>query len=101
MPARVAKRWDLASTGHTTGTQLHAVFEHAVDTTTCSSTPWPRSSACESHHPGRFDFFSPGEIDRLISAAAAGLHRDPSRPAVSETGQALRSFEDEQTPRST
>lgn len=32
----------------------------------------------------------------MVAAAAAGAHRDPNRPAVSETEQALRSFEDEQ-----
>ncbi len=32
----------------------------------------------------------------LVATATTGAHRDPNRPAVSETEQALRSFEDEQ-----
>lgn len=78
-------------------TQLHAVFEHAVDHHDLLVNPVAKVKCLrESHDPGRFDFFSPEEIDQLVAAAAAGRHRDPSRPAVSDTEQALRSFEDEQ-----
>lgn len=76
---------------------MHAVFEHAVDHHDLLVNPVAKVKRLrESHDPGRFDFFSPEEIDQLVAAAAAGRHRDPSRPAVSDTEQALRSFEDEQ-----
>lgn len=78
-------------------TQLHAIFEHAVDHHDLVFNPVSKVKRLrESHDAARFDFFSPEEIDVLVAAAAAGAHRDPNRPAVSETEQALRSFEDEQ-----
>ena len=77
--------------------QMHAIFEHAVTHHGLVFNPVTRVKRLrESNDPSRFDFFSPEEIDRLVAAAAAGAHRDPNRPAVSETEQALRSFEDEQ-----
>jgi integrase len=50
----------------------------------------------ESNDPDRFDFYTPEEIDLLVATAAAGEHRDPKRPAVSETERVLRQEEDEQ-----
>lgn len=50
----------------------------------------------ESSDPGRFDFFSPQEVNLLAAAAAKGAHRDPARPAVSETERALRAEDDQQ-----
>jgi integrase len=50
----------------------------------------------ESYDAARFDFFSPEEIDELVATAAGGGHRDPSRPAVSDTERALRAAEDQQ-----
>jgi integrase len=42
------------------------------------------------------DFFSPHEVDLLLATATRGAHRDPSRPAISEAEQALRTEEDRQ-----
>jgi integrase len=77
--------------------QMHAIFEHAIEHHGLVVNPVARVKRLrESNDPARFDFFSPEEIDLLVATAAAGLHRDPGRPAVSETEAALRSFEDEQ-----
>jgi integrase len=77
--------------------QMHALFEHAIDRHGLLVNPVARVKRLrESIDPARFDFFSPEEIDLLVAAATAGGHRDPSRPAVSEVEQALRSFEDQQ-----
>ena len=77
--------------------QMHAIFEHAVDRHGLVFNPVARVKRLrESNDPARFDFFSPEEVDLLVATAASGAHRDPARPAVSETEQALRSFEDEQ-----
>lgn len=78
-------------------TQAHAIFEHAVDhfgviVNIVSKVKRLR----ESNDPGRFDFFSPEEVDLLVATAAKGAHRDPSRPSVSDTERALRAEEDEQ-----
>ncbi len=78
-------------------TQLHAVFEHAIDRHGLVVNPVAKVKRLrESNDPARYDFFSPEEVDLLVVTAAAGKHRDPNRPAVSETEQALRSFEDQQ-----
>jgi integrase len=78
-------------------TQLHAVFEHAVDRHGLLVNPVAKVKRLrESYDAARYDFFSPEEIERLVAAARAGRHRDPSRPAVSETERALRAAEDEQ-----
>lgn len=78
-------------------TQLHAVFEHALDRYGLVVNPVAKVKRLrESNDPDRYDFYSPEEIDLLVTTAAAGEHRDPSRPAVSEVEQALRSLEDEQ-----
>jgi len=78
-------------------TQLHAIFEHAVDYHDLLVNSVAKVKRLrESYDAARFDFFSPEEIDRLVATAAAGGHRDPSRPAVSDTERALRATEDEQ-----
>jgi integrase len=78
-------------------TQLHAIFEHAVDRHGLIVNPVSKVKRLrESYDAARFDFFSPEEVDQLVAAAAAGAHRDPSRPAVSDTERALRAAEDEQ-----
>jgi len=78
-------------------TQLHAIFEHAVAHHDLLVNPVAKVKRLrESYDAARFDFYSPEEVDLLVATAAAGGHRDPNRPAVSDTEQALRSFEDEQ-----
>jgi hypothetical protein len=83
-------------------TQLHAVFEHAVDHHGLLVNPVANVKRLrESYDAARFDFFSPQEIDQLVASAARGAHRDPSRPAVSDTERALREAEDRQDAAST
>lgn len=78
-------------------TQLYAVLKHAVEHHNLVANPAAKIKRLrESYDAARFDFYSPEEIDTLVSAAAAGAHRDPSRPAVSETERALRATEDRQ-----
>jgi integrase len=78
-------------------TQLHAIFQHAVDRHGLITNPVAKVKRLrESYDAARFDFFSPDEIDQLVATAAAGRHRDPGRPAVSDTERALRAAEDQQ-----
>lgn len=78
-------------------TQLHAIFQHAVDHHDLAANPATRVKRLrETYDAARFDFFSPEEIDQLVATAAAGGHRDPNRPAVSDTERALREAEDAQ-----
>lgn len=44
----------------------------------------------------RLDFFSPEEVEALARALAAGLHRDPDAPAVTDGEAAARAAEDRQ-----
>ena len=77
--------------------QLHGIFQNAHDHYGLVVNPVDDVKRLrESNDPSRFDFFSPEEIDQLVAAAARGAHRDPNRPAVSDTEQALRDFEDQQ-----
>jgi integrase len=97
-------RNDLAEDGarvrHTVNkivTQLHAIFQHAVDHHGLIVNPVTKVKRLrESYDAARFDFYSPEEIEKLVATAAAGAHRDPTRPAVSETERALRAAEDRQ-----
>ncbi len=78
-------------------TQLHSVLEHAVGhhgLVVNSAAKVKRLR--ESYDAARFDFYSPEEIEKLTASAAAGAHRDPSRPAVRDTVRALRAAEDRQ-----
>jgi integrase len=78
-------------------TQLHAIFQHAVDHHGLIVNPVAKVKRLrESSDAARFDFYSPEEIEKLVATAATGAHRDPTRLAVSETERALRAEEDEQ-----
>ncbi len=44
----------------------------------------------------RLDFYSPEEVEALARALAAGFHRDPNAPAISEKEAAARAAEDRQ-----
>ncbi len=78
-------------------TQARTIFQHAVgrfglEVNVASKVRRLR----ESSDPGRFDFFSPQDVDLLVATAARGAHRDPSRPAISEAKRTLRAEEDRQ-----
>jgi integrase len=78
-------------------TQLHAIFEHAVEHHGLIVNPVAKVKRLrESYDAARFDFYSPEEIHLLVATAAAGAHRDPRRPAASDTERALRAAEDRQ-----
>jgi integrase len=78
-------------------TQLHAIFQHAVDHHGLIVNPVAKVKRLrESYDAARFDFYSPEEIEKLVATAAAGAHRDPRRPAVSDIERALRATEDRQ-----
>jgi integrase len=78
-------------------TQLHAIFQHAVEYHNLMGNPVAKVKRLrESYEAARFDFYSPEEIEKLVATAAAGTHRDPSRPAVSDTERALQAAEDRQ-----
>jgi integrase len=46
--------------------------------------------------PAQLDFYSPEEVEALARTLAAGLHRDPNAPAVSDEEAAARTAEDRQ-----
>jgi integrase len=78
-------------------TQAHAIFQHAVErfgliVNVASNVKRLR----EASGATRFDFYSPEEIDLIVTTATRGAHRDPSRPAVSDTERSLRDEEDKQ-----
>ena len=78
-------------------TQLHSVLEHAVEHHGLIVNPAAKVKRLrESYDAARFDFYSPEEIDHLVVTAATGAHRNPSRPAVSDTERVLRAVEDRQ-----
>ncbi len=78
-------------------TQLHAIFQHAVDHHGLIVNPVAKVKRLrESYDAARFDFYSPEEIEKLVVTAAAGAHRGPRRPAVSETERTRRATEDRQ-----
>jgi integrase len=78
-------------------TQLHAIFQHAVDYHGLIANPVAKVKRLrESYDAARFDFYSPEEIHSLVATAARGAHRDRSRPAVSDTERVLRATEDRQ-----
>ena len=77
--------------------QLHAVFQHAVDHHGLLVNPVAKLKRLrESYDAARFDFFSPEEIEKLVATAAAGGHRDSRRPAVSDVERVLRAEGDRQ-----
>ena len=77
--------------------QAHAIFQHAVEHFGLVLNVVTNIKRLrESGEVARFDFFSPEEIDLLVATAIKGSHRDPRRPAVSETERALRAEEDQQ-----
>jgi integrase len=78
-------------------TQAHAIFQHAIDHFGLVANVVAKVKRLrESNDAARFDFYSPEEIDLLVAIAAKGRHRDPSRPAISDTERALRGEEDQQ-----
>jgi integrase len=78
-------------------TQAHAVFRHAVERFGLAVNVASKVRRLrESSDPGRFDFFSPQEVDLLVATAIRGAHRDPARPAVSNSERALRAGQDRQ-----
>ncbi|MGH2864394.1 MAG: tyrosine-type recombinase/integrase [Solirubrobacteraceae bacterium] len=78
-------------------TQLHNVFQHAIDHHGLIVNPAAKVKRLrESYDAARFDFYSPEEINVLVAAAASGAHRGPRRLALGETERALRAAEDRQ-----
>ncbi len=78
-------------------TQLGSVLEYAVDHHGLIANPVAKVKRLrESYEAARFDFYSPEEIERLVSAATAGIRRRPGRPAVSDIERAQRTAEDRQ-----
>jgi integrase len=79
-------------------TQLHSVYEFAVDRHQLNVNPAAKVKRLrESNDAARFDFYSPEEIITLVEAATKGAHRDPdSRRGTREPERALQAAEDRQ-----
>ncbi len=77
--------------------QAHAIFQHAVEHFGLIVNVVAKVKRLrQTYDAARYDFYSPEEIDLIVATAAKGAHRDPSRPAVSDTERALRAEEDQQ-----
>ncbi|MGA2165085.1 MAG: tyrosine-type recombinase/integrase [Solirubrobacteraceae bacterium] len=78
-------------------TQLHSILQYAVKRHGLASNAAADVDRLqESYAAARFDFYSPEEIHKLVTAAANGAHHHPNRPAVSDTEHVLRAAEDRQ-----
>ncbi|HEV3284199.1 MAG TPA: tyrosine-type recombinase/integrase [Solirubrobacteraceae bacterium] len=78
-------------------TQLHSILQYAVKRHGLASNPAAEVDRLqESYAAARFDFYSPEEIHKLTAAAANSAHRNPKRPARSDTERVLRAAEDRQ-----
>ncbi len=76
--------------------QAHAIFQHAVEHFGLIVNVVAKVKRLrQSYDAARYDFYSPEEIDLIVATAAKGAHRDPSRPAVSDTERTLRAEEDQ------
>lgn len=77
---------------------LCTVFEHAMreDSFALPLNPARRTDKRREPDAKPIDFYEPEEVLALVRAARAGLHRDPSRPAVSPEEHAERDRCDEQ-----
>jgi integrase len=75
-----------------------AIYNFASREATFGLPHNPATAADRRPEPerARLDFYSPEEVEALARAVAAGLHRDPRAPAVSEEEAAARAAEDSQ-----
>jgi len=78
-------------------TALHGILEYAVKRRGLLTNEAAQVERLrEATDSARFDFYTPEEIALIVATAAAGGHRDPKHPPVSETERELREEEDEQ-----
>lgn len=78
-------------------TQLHSILQYAVKRHGLASNAAAEVDRLqESYAAVRFDFYSPEEIHKLVTAAANGAHHHSNRPAVSDTERVLRAAGDRQ-----
>jgi integrase len=77
---------------------LASVFEHAMRDPASGLTNNPARATDKRREPDDtpIDFYESEEVMALARAAAAGLHRDPRRPAVTAAEQLERARADEQ-----
>jgi integrase len=75
-----------------------AIFSYGCRDATFALTDNPARTADRRPEPerARLDFYSPEEVEALARALAAGAHRDPAAPAVSDAEAAARADEDRQ-----
>jgi integrase len=77
---------------------ISAVYGYGMRSSTFALPVNPASAADKRREPHRgvLLYFTPEEIEALARTFEAGLHRDPTRPAVSEQERAARRAEDQQ-----
>ena len=75
-----------------------AIFNYGMRPSTYALPTNPAQHADRRREPDRatLAFYSPEQVEALARALAAGAHRDPSRPAVSEEEAAARACDDAQ-----
>ena len=75
-----------------------AIFNYGMKPSTYGLAVNPAAQADRRVEPerGPVAFYSPGEIEQLANALACGVHRDPSRPALSTEERDARAAEDAQ-----
>ncbi len=79
-----------------------AIFNYACHESTFGLTRNPATASDRRPEPerARLDFYSPEEVEALARAVAAGQHRDPHAPAVSDEEAEARSSRTAKTPKS-
>lgn len=76
---------------------LHSIFEYAMRPETFGLRENPVARIDKRREPaaGIIDFYEPEEVFALARVVERGLHRDPTRPAVSEQERVERQLADE------
>ncbi len=77
---------------------IAAAFNHATKPSTfgVSANPVEHADKRQERHPDALVFYAPEEVEALAHALEDGLHRDPSRPAVSAQERDAQLAEDRQ-----
>ncbi len=77
---------------------VSAIYSYGCRESTFALPHNPARAADHRPEPerARLDFYSPEEVEALARALAAGVHRDPKAPAVSDEETAARAAEDRQ-----
>ncbi len=94
----VSKTGASASTVNKYRKVIRAAFSYGCKPSTFALPSNPAGDADKRREPipGALVFYTPEEVEAVARAFRNGLHRDPSRPAVTDEERAIRRVEDSQ-----